>query len=542
MSEAKLRVSDARGRRLVVLDKPLFTIGRRGTADLKIGSADVSREHAEIAWDGDQYVLRDVGSSHGTFVNGRRINMHTLAHGDLIRLGKNDVEIGFEADITSMSALMDTTSEAANLGQMAAILDGLRALGSGRVLGEVLAIVLDAALDVTKAERGFIMLANEQGELEFKMARGLGRVTLPGTTFATSRRIPREVFATDRAQLVSDLTEDLAGAHDGTVAVGIHHVMCVPLRVASRIAEASSESDHRVLGVLYLDGHERSTMRSSEVLTSLEAFATQAALAIESARLYAEAAEKVRVDRDLCLAAEIQRSLLGPPAFSGGCCDLAAVAIPCRTIGGDFYDYLELADGSLAFALGDVAGKGPPAALLAAVVQSNFVAQASIGRDPGETTAGVNTAMLRRPIEARFDTMFHGVLTTDGRLSYCNGGQEPALVVGRDGFAWLEVGGPVLGLLTVEGYESETIQLKPNDLVVVYSDGVTEATNVGGHEFGRERLVEAVAGSYGAKPETVLERVLDAVRTFSRGAPQADDITALILRYRGESGDARDVQ
>jgi sigma-B regulation protein RsbU (phosphoserine phosphatase) len=354
---------------------------------------------------------------------------------------------------------------------------------------------------------------------------------LPGTSFATSRQIPREVFATDRAQLVTDLTEGLAG-HDHTVEVGIRHVMCVPLRVASRVAEASSNSAHRVLGVLYLDGHERSTMRSSVVLSALEAFATQAALAIESARLYAEAAEKARVDRDLCLAAEIQRSLLGAPAFSAERFDLAAAAIPCRTIGGDFYDYLELGDGSLAFALGDVAGKGPPAALLAAVVQSNFVAQASVGTDPGQTTARVNTAMLRRPIEARFATMFHGVLTRDARLSYCNAGQEPAIVVGRDGVSWLEVGGPVLGLFTVKGYECETVQLKPDDLVVVYSDGVTEATNVGGDEFGRERLVEAITGGHGTKPETLLERVLDAVRTFSRDAPQADDITVLTLRYR----------
>jgi hypothetical protein len=134
--------------------------------------------------------------------------------------------------------------------------------------------------------------------------------------------------------------------------------MCVPLRVASRLAEAASESAHRVLGVLYLDGNERSAMRSSAVLSALEAFATQAALAIESARLYAEAAEKARVDRDLCLAAEIQRSLLGAPSFGGERFDLAAVTIPCRTIGGDFYDYLQLGDGSLAFALGDVAGKG----------------------------------------------------------------------------------------------------------------------------------------------------------------------------------------
>jgi phosphoserine phosphatase RsbU/P len=541
MSEAKLRVHDAHGKRVIVLDRPLFKIGRRSTADLHLRPVDVSREHAEIAWDGDRYVLRDVGSSQGTYVNGRRILKHSLADGDRIRLGQNDVEIVFEEKTTSISALMDTTSDSRNLGQMAAVLDGLRALGSGRVLAEVLAVVLDAALDVTKAERGFIMLANERGELEFKTARGVGRDTLPGSSFTTSRQIPREVFSTDRAQLLTDLTEG-AGGHDDTRAVGIRHVMCVPLRVASRLAEASSESGHRVLGVLYLDGHERSTMRSSAVLSALEAFATQAALAIESARLYAEAAEKARVDRDLCLAAEIQRSLLGAPAFSGERFDLAAVAIPCRTIGGDFYDYLELGDGSLAFALGDVAGKGPPAALLAAVVQSNFVAQASVGTDPGQTTARVNTAMLRRPIEARFATMFHGVLTRDGRLSYCNAGQEPAIVVGRDGVVWLEIGGPVLGLFTVEAYECETVQLKPDDLVVVYSDGVTDATNVGGDEFGRERLVEAITGGHGTKPETLLERVLDAVRTFSRDAPQADDITALILRYRGESADRRTVE
>src|SRR5713226_8133234 len=169
MAEAKLRVNDAHGgRRVVPLDKPLFTIGRRSAADLQLASADVSREHAEIAWDGDQYVLRDVGSSHGTFVNGQRITEHTLAHGDRIRLGQNEaVALVFEADAASMSGLMDTTSDVTNLGQMAAILNGLRALGSGRVLGEVLALVLDGALDVTKAERGFIMLANEQGALEF---------------------------------------------------------------------------------------------------------------------------------------------------------------------------------------------------------------------------------------------------------------------------------------------------------------------------------------------------------------------------------------
>lgn len=536
MAEAKLKIDDAHGRRVVTLDKPLFTLGRRSSADLKLVSVDVSRVHAEITWDGDQYILRDVGSSHGTFVNGRRIVTHTLAHGDRIGLGQNDVQIIFEADAPSISGLIDARSEVTNLGQMAAILDGLRALGSGRVLDEILALVLDSALDVTEAERGFIMLADEHGELQFRTARGVGRVTLTGISFATSRQIPREVFTTDRARLVSDLRADPTD-HDVTIAVGIRHVMCVPLRVAFHTQKPASDGTHRVIGVLYLDGTERSRMRSSAVLASLEAFATQAALAIESARLYAEAAEKARVDRELSIAAEIQRSLLAPPAFSGDYCDLAAVSIPCRTIGGDFYDYLELDNGGFTFALGDVAGKGPPAALLAAAVQSNFLAQASIGTGPAQTTARVNKALLRRPIAARFATMFHGVLSSDGRLSYCNAGQEPPLLLDAHGFSWLERGGPVLGLLSVEGYDSDTVQLKPDDLVVVYSDGVTEATNVDGEEFGRDRVAQATARGHGMKPEAMLEQLLDAVRKFSQAAPQADDITILILRYRGRSAD-----
>jgi pSer/pThr/pTyr-binding forkhead associated (FHA) protein len=273
MSEVKLRVHDAHGKRLIALDRPLFTIGRKSTANLNLRPADVSREHAEIAWLGDHYVLRDVGSSQGTYVNGRRVLTHSLADGDRIRLGQNDVEIVFEEKTTSISDLMDTTSDVRNLGQMAAILNGLRALGSGRVLAEVLAVVLDAALDVTKAERGFIMLANER-ESWSSRPHGCGPPHTARLVVCHESADSREVFSTDRAQLLTDLTED-AARHDDTRAVGIRHVMCVPLRVASRLAEASSESAHRVLGVLYLDGQERSRMRSSAVLSALEAFATR---------------------------------------------------------------------------------------------------------------------------------------------------------------------------------------------------------------------------------------------------------------------------
>jgi serine phosphatase RsbU (regulator of sigma subunit) len=536
--DARLQVTDSSGRRVVPVDKAIFLIGRRTAADLQLVNADVSREHAEIAQDGARYLLRDRGSRYGTFVNGEQITERALEHGDRIRLGRTDaIELVFMTDASSsthISGLREIGSDA-DLRQMAAILNGLRALGSGRVLEEVLTLVLDSALDVTKAERGFIMLARPDGELEFKTARGKGKITLPGTSFTTSSKIPREVFQTGESRIVGDLMEgNLAGLHDGTIAIGIRHVLCVPLSVSPMVASADQGIVPRVIGVLYLDGRERSTILSQQTRSSLEAFATQAALAIESARLYAEAAEKARIERDLLVAAQIQQALLPTGSFETSFVDLAASSVPCRTVGGDFFDYLDLGARGFGFGLGDVAGKGAPAALLAAAVQSNFIAQAPVSGDPADTLTRVNNALLRRAIEARFATMFHGVVDVAGHLSYSNGGQEPPLVLKRDGISWLEAGGPVLGLLPGATYEFDSVTLAPGDLVVICSDGVTEARNAGGEEFGRERLIEAMSGCHGGKPEAVLERLFEAVRVFSQGTPQGDDITGLVLRYRGQ--------
>ena len=535
--DARLQVTDANGRRIVTLDKPVFLIGRRTAADLQLVNADVSREHAEIANDGMRYLLRDRGSRYGTFVNGEQVTEHALEHGDRIRLGRTDaIELVFMTDgssSTHISGLRDIGSDA-DLRQMAAILNGLRALGSGRVLEEVLTLVLDSAIDVTKAERGFIMLARPDGELEFKTARGRGKITLSGTSFTTSAKIPREVFQTGESRIVGDLMEgDFKGNHDGTIAIGIRHVLCVPLSVNPMGKDQNVKP--QVIGVLYLDGREKSTILSTATKSSLEAFATQAALAIESARLYAESAEKARIERDLLVAAQIQQALLPTGSFEMAYVDLAASSLPCRTVGGDFFDYLDLGARGFGFGLGDVAGKGAPAALLAAAVQSNFIAQAPVSADPADTLTRVNNALLRRAIEARFATMFHGVVDVDGNLSYCNGGQEPPLVLARnDGISWLETGGPVLGLLPGATFEFDRVTLSPGDLVVICSDGVTEARNAAGEEFGRERLIEAMLGCHGTKPEAALERLFGAVRTFSQGTPQGDDITGLVLRYRGK--------
>jgi phosphoserine phosphatase RsbU/P len=537
MTMPRLKVSDLQGPRSVVIEKPVFTIGRRATADLQLAGRDVSRDHARIVLENGEYRIVDAGSRFGTFLNGEALTgERPLAHGDKVRLGQTDsVELVFLLDEQNRTTFRTSEASLPDLKQMTAILNGLRAVGSGRVLEEVLTLVLDSALQVTSAERGFIMLAAPGCELEFNIGRDRGGRTLTGTSFATSGKIPREVFQTGRSRIVADLMDDsLAHAHGGTIAIGIRHVLCVPLHVSAYGSAAGASAEPKTIGVLYLDGRERGTLLSQSTRASLEAFATQAALAIDSARLYAEAAEKAKLERDLRVAAEIQQGLLPEPRYTGRTFDVAAASIPCRTVGGDFFDYLELPNAEFGFALGDVAGKGPPAALLAAAVQSNFAAHAPIARNPADLMDRINRALLRRAIEARFATMCYGALSADGLLRYCNAGQEPPVVVRAGGvLESLDVGGPVLGLLGIAVYEQGETQLTPGDVVVLFSDGVTEARNAGGTEYDRPRLLASLGDVHGRDAGRVLEEVLASVNAFSGLAPQADDITVLVLKYRG---------
>ena len=320
MPDGRLQVTDSQGRRVVRLDRPVFVIGRRTTADLQLVSADVSREHAEIVRDDTgRYLLRDRASRYGTFVNGEQIAERPLMHGDNIRLGHSDnVELVFLADEDASSVLRSASTDASDLAQMAAILNGLRALGSGRVLDEVLTLVIDSALDVTKAERGFIMMPDFKGELEFKNARGRGGLTLPGTQFTTSSKIPREVFETGNSRLVGDLLDgDLAGAHGGTIAIGIRHVLCVPLRVFARGGGNTTE----VIGVLYLDGRERGTLLSSATCRRSKPLPRK-----RRSRSRAPGSTPTRPRKRKSTA-----TCGSPPTSSGRCCPKAPASAPAST-------------------------------------------------------------------------------------------------------------------------------------------------------------------------------------------------------------------
>lgn len=539
MPEARLEVTDVLGRRVVTIEKHPFLIGRQAGSDLHLPSAEVSRDHAEIVSEADGFVIRDRGSRYGTFVNDKSVEQQQLlTHGDRIRLGRSGgAEIVFLGPETADPPTERGAEAIGDLRQVAALLEGLRALSSARVIDDVLRLVIDSAIEVGGAERGFVMLANEDGELEFTMGRSRDGETLPGSGFETSRKIPEEVFRTGKARIEADLLDgDLANQHMGTVALGIRNVLCVPLRLVryTEDAETAPAQDRRV-GVLYLDSREKGTLLSLPTTSVLEALANEAAVAIENAKLYRQALEKARLEQEMRTAADIQQALLPRSNRSGAFFDTAAEMLPCRSIGGDFFDYIDLPDGVFGFTLGDVAGKGPPAALLGAMLQGSLAAQAYASQGPAATVAAVNTALVRRGIQGRFVTLFYAVLYPDGRLTYCNAGHNPPMLVARDtGVERLETGGMVLGLFDGTPYEEATVTLAPGDFLVIFSDGVSEALDPHGEEYGDEGLLASIASMQASGVEQRLQHVFGRLDEFTAGAAQHDDVTAMIVGYRGE--------
>ena len=249
-------------------------------------------------------------------------------------------------------------------------------------------------------------------------------------------------------------------------------------------------------------------------------------------RVREEAERTTRETHELRMAAEIQQALLPPRRRSGPSYEAAGASIPCRTIGGDFFEYFDFTSGRMGFALGDVAGKGPPAAILAAMVQGILSTHAKEG--PAATMARVNEALCRRAIEARFATMAYVVLDPGGALTSCSAGHNPGVLLRVDGTVERpDRGGLVLGAFESATYEEEAIALRPGDTLVLFSDGVTDAENAAGEQYGEERLLTALASEARHAPEEILERVLTDVRTFAAGQPPADDVTVLVIRYGG---------
>lgn len=257
---------------------------------------------------------------------------------------------------------------------------------------------------------------------------------------------------------------------------------------------------------------------------------------VRDERLYDNSAvlehlEKIRLDNELNTAADVQRALLSRTARSGGYYEIAGDSIASRTIGGDFFEFAELPRGGVAFALGDVAGKGPAAALLAAMLQGMLAFEAQAGNGPAATLARMNRAVAERGLGWRLATLVYGILAPDGRFTYSNAGHNaPVLLRGTETLR-LTSGGPILGAFPEAEFPDETLQMKKGDTVVMFSDGITEAQNDREEEFGEERLIACAKELRDAPSAEVARAILAGAKEFSQGKPQNDDMTVAVVRF-----------
>jgi len=302
----------------------------------------------------------------------------------------------------------------------------------------------------------------------------------------------------------------------------------------ARIAVAL-RTRREIVGVLLLgppEGREDFTSADKQLLSSsAELFA----LMIENARLNGRALEQERVRRDLALAAEVQRRLLPPEPPSSEAATLAAFSLPARTVGGDYYDFLDLPGKRIGIAVADIAGKGIAAALLMSVVQGSLrVISAERAAPLSQLVAKMNRFLYRSSGTNAYATFFYAQLEERGpRLRYLNAGHNPPYLVRRTetGVEIMEltVGGTVLGLFPEVKYEEADIDLYPRDLLVAFTDGVTEALNAEGEEFGEERLKELLRGAVGAEAEEISSKLADKMREWIGGAEQHDDLTFVVV-------------
>jgi serine phosphatase RsbU (regulator of sigma subunit) len=260
--------------------------------------------------------------------------------------------------------------------------------------------------------------------------------------------------------------------------------------------------------------------------------ANVAATRIENV-LLAEIEEHDRMmKRDLSQAAEIQRGMLpaGAPQIPG--LDLAGFNAPCRTVGGDYYDFFTYSQCKVGLALGDVSGKGMPASLMMMALHARMQVLAEDSEDLASFMSRLNKATCANCPSNRFITFFFSVLdSSTGELRFANAGHNPPIIVRASGEAeMVEGGGPVLGILPVAPYTERRATLARGDMLVLYSDGVTEATDMNYNEFGEERFIDVLRQNRAKPAGAIVEAVNSALATFAAGAPQADDITLVIAR------------
>jgi sigma-B regulation protein RsbU (phosphoserine phosphatase) len=541
-------IEPAGSRREVEVSTTPFKMGRQAENDLTLRDSRISRQHAQIVIENGKYFLEDLGSRHGTFVNGKQVTRHELRAQDAIEFGVPDsFRLVYGGEESTLGDLLErvenpapATSSSRELYHLGVLLEVARALHGSLSLEDVLTSVVDAAIQVTHTERGVLLLRSKDGQLEVSVARDAGRGTLHSGDVEISSSVLKQVCNSRRELIVGDVEGDADVRQQASVVrLALHTVVAIPLERRPMVQSLDSTvfaQQPELLGVLYLDSHAPSTAFSELDRQVLRSLAAEAATVVEYARLFAASRAQERLQHELEIASEIQQRMLPKTFPKGRYADVTGRNIACQSVGGDCYDVFELPDDRYGFVVGDVAGKGISASLLASVLQGVFAATAALGAPLKEVTTRVNRFLCERSGDERFATLFYCVLSPDGALEYVNAGHVTPLIRRPSGeLVALASENFPLGMFDFAEYQTGNAKLGPGDFLVIYTDGISEASNPRGDLFEESRLRTVVQKFSGHTVEELLEAIQAEVRAFTENAPQADDITLVIVQYRGQT-------
>lgn len=530
------------GQRKCLLDRETTTIGRLAGQDIFLQDQCVSRRHAVIVRTGDSYSVIDQDSSHGTFLNGVRIQRGALHAGDVLQFGSlqaPQVRFKFESlpatedsqplttETQIFSSLHDFPEPNENLPhaarqmeQLTWLLSAARQLNAGGAIEDILTTLLRLTLQLTGVERGFVFLRD--GE-QMKLARGLnagGQLVEEDSTI--SHRAIRKAIESDAKFSISDtLADDSAARWASVIVNNIRSIYCIPLRKRDTLGQTPE-----LLGLLYLDSQVGAGRLNEVDHQLLDTVATEAAALLHNALLAETEYRARRTREELRLAAEIHSGLMSIALPVVPYAALKARAVPCHEIGGDFFDALQIGD-CVYVAIADVSGKGLPAAIVAATIQGIIHAQLLSGQSFPAIAALLNEFLCERKV-GKYATMVLLKIYPDGRLDYINCGHVQPLILHENGVTRLEDSNLIVGLIPGANYTSAEYRLNPGERLLLVTDGLVEAENSQGEPFGEPRLSEVARGHD-------INGILDHVGRFHAPNESQDDCTIVEVRFTGHA-------
>ena len=404
------------------------------------------------------------------------------------------------------------------------LIEAAKSLNSTLDLNELLDMLVDFALRITDGDRGTVYIIDEATqEMWTRVAKGLDGLSRVTIRMPIGKGIAGYVAATGDTINIPDAYFDprFNPDYDRQTGYRTASILCLPIRVKSG----------KIIGVFQLLNKHTGVFTEDDARI-MSAFSVHAAIALENARLYEQEREKIRIERDLLAAREVQMGLLPAhmPAIPGY--EFAATAMPAREVAGDLYDFIRLDPAHIGISIGDVSGKGLPAALLMAHIQASVRDVAHEASDAGSCLTMLNQRLVVSTAPEKFVTLVYGILDSrDHTFRYCNAGHNPPYLVSASGeLRQLEAGGTILGIVDGMEYTEQSMVFAPGDMLVLYTDGISEAMNVRKELLGDERLQEICIGQQAMPASAVRDTILDAVMKHQAGELAADDMTVLVIR------------